>query len=164
MQRAGMRRLRICRAQGRERLRYAGSKEENVCVLHSYISCFLSPLNPPILNSSSSSLHFVALEELDRPLDCVSRTIQGGLGSFFRRWFRSARKEPWAATLRVVQEKQAFVVLSEVIQGAWAATLRVVQESKPWAAVSGNWKIGLGRSLVGGSGDLGCHAVRGSGR
>ena len=87
--------------------------------MRSYISCFPSPLNPPILNSSSSSLHFVALEELDRPLDCVSRTIQGGLGSFFRRWFRGLGLlcEGWF-------RRNMF----------WAATLRVVQGNKPWVA------------------------------
>ena len=54
--------------------------------------------------------------------------------SFFRRWFRSARKEPWAATLRVVQEKQALVVLSEVVQGDLVVFSSVVKK-EPWVAV-----------------------------
>ena len=56
--------------------------------MHSYISCFLSPLNPPTLNSSSSSLHFVALEELDRLLASLAY-YSGGT---------------WAALARFVQD------------------------------------------------------------
>ena len=106
--------------------------------MRSYISCFLSPLNPPILNSSSSSLHFVALEERDRPLAALA-DYSGGTR---------------AATLGLVQGDKIWAALARFIQGGsvrhlFAASLCIAVAAIALVGMPSSAEAAEGRLIMG---------------